>query len=182
MVGRARTAGLGIIVFVALASPRAARAGVELSARLPVGLAIGDGTRFELGLRSDLLYLFDASNLGLGITGEVRSVSFSQRAQEIGAEVAWLERVGGGVSTGPVLDAGFGTAGTRQYLVGRLSYQLRAGFGTERLDYAAASAIFLGARRSVSGREGTEVIVGVEIGGGLIAAWFRMVQSIVNSG
>ena len=183
MVGLARTAGFGIVVVVVLASPRPARAGVELSARLPVGLAIGDGTRLELGLRSDLLYRFDSSPLALGIAGEVRSISFSQRAQEVGAEIAWLEREGSSVSMGPGFDAGFGGEGPRRYVFGRLSYQLRASFGVERLGgYAATTAIFVGARQTVAGPGGTEGIVGVEIGGGLIATWFLMVNAIVHSG
>lgn len=181
MVGLARTAGFGIAFVVALASARPARAGVELSARMPVGVAIGSEKHFELGLRSDLLYVF-GSTLGVGIVGEVRSVSFSQRAQEVGAEVAWVEDVGGGISMGPALDAGYGTQGSRGYAFGRLSYQLRAPLGTDKLAYAATSAIFVGVRQSVSGPAGTEGIVGVEIGGGLIAGWFLMVRSIVNSG
>ena len=102
----------------ALAAPRTARAGVELSARLPVGIAVSDATRFELGLRSDLLYVFD-SGLGLGLNWEVRSVSLSQRAQEVGATIGWMGD-GERISLSPVLDAGYGTQGDRGYAFGRL--------------------------------------------------------------
>jgi len=165
----------------ALAAPRTARAGVELSARLPVGVAVSDATRFELGLRSDLLYVFD-SGLGVGFGGEVRSVSFSQRAHEIGATLAWMGEAGERVSLTPVLDAGYGTLGSRGDLFERLSLQLRARLGTETLRYAATSGIFVGARQPVSGGGGLEGIVGVEIGGGLIASWFLIAAAIAGGG
>jgi hypothetical protein len=181
MVGLTRTAGFGIAFVVALASPRLARAGVELSLRAPVGVAVSDATRFELGLRSDLL-IMSRAGLGLGLVGEVRSVSLSQRAQEIGGAIAWLPDQGGNISLGPVLDAGYGTQGSRRYSFERLSLQLRGRIGTDDLAYAATSGIFVGARQTVSGPGATEWIIGVDIGGGLIAGWFLMVRSIVNSG
>jgi hypothetical protein len=180
MVKVARTAAMGIVLVGLLASPRKARAGVELSVRAPVGVAVGDGTRFELGLHSDLLYL--VGPLGLGVAGEVRSVSLSQRAQEVGAEIAWLPNAGGGISMGPALDAGYGTQGSREYAFGRLSWQLRGRFGTDNLAYAATSAIFVGARQTVSGPGGTEGIIGVEIGGGLIASWLLLGIAIAGAG
>ena len=164
-----------------LAAPRAARAGVELSPSCPVGIAVSDGTRFELGLRSDLLYVFE-SGLGLGLGGEVRSVSLSQRAEEMGAAIAWMGDNAEAISMNPVLDVGYGRQGSRGYAFGRLSLQLRARLGTERLAYAATSGIFVGARQSVSGPGGTEGIIGVEIGGGLIASWFLLVRAIAGSG
>jgi hypothetical protein len=165
----------------ALAAPRTARAGIELSARVPVGVAVSDATRFELGLRSDLLYVFE-SGLGVGFGGEVRSVSFSQRADEIGATLAWMGEAGERVSLTPVLDAGYGTLGSRGYVFERLSLQLRARFGSETLRYAATSGIFLGARQPVSGGGGLEGIVGVEIGGGLIGSWIVLMKAIAGGG
>jgi len=170
-----------LIGTAALAAPRTARAGVELSARMPVGVAVSDATRFELGLRSDLLYVFE-SGLGVGFGGEVRSVSFSQSAHEIGATLAWMGEAGERVSLTPVLDAGYGTQGSRGYVFERLSLQLRARLGTETLRYAAASGIFVGARQPVSGGGGLEGIVGVEIGGGLIASWILLMRAIAGGG
>jgi hypothetical protein len=170
-----------LIGTTAFGAPRVARADVELSARMPVGVAVSDETRFELGLRSDLL-IVSRAGLGLGLVGEVRSVSLSQRAQEIGGVLAWLPDQGGNISLGPVLDAGYGTQGSRRYSFERLSLQLRGRLGTDNLAYAATSGIFVGARQTVSGPGGTEGVVGVEIGGGLIAGWFLLVRSIVNSG
>src|SRR5262245_21288689 len=180
MVGRARIAGVGIVLAATLAAPRAARAGVELSARLPVGVAVSDATRFELGLRSDLLGVFE-SGLGLGLNWEVRSVSLSQRAQEIGATIGWMGD-GERISLCPVFDAGYGTQGDRGYAFERLSLQLRARLGTDSLRYAASSGIFVGARQTVSGPGGLEGIIGVEIGGGLIASWIVLVTAIAGAG
>jgi hypothetical protein len=165
----------------ALAAPRTARADVELSARMPVGVAVSDATRFELGLRSDLL-MVSRAGLGLGVVGEVRSVSLSQRAQEIGGAIAWLPDQGGSISLGPVLDGGYGTQGSRRYSFERLSLQVRGRLGTDDLAYAATSGIFVGARQTVSGPGATEWIIGVDIGGGLIASWFLLVNSIVRGG
>jgi len=164
-----------------LAAPRTARAGVELSARMPVGVAVSDATRFELGLRSDLL-LVSRAGLGLGLVGEVRSVSLSQRAQEIGGAIALLPDQGSGISLGPVLDGGYGTQGSRRYSFERLSLQLRGRLGTHDLAYAATSGIFVGARQTVSGPGATEWIIGVDLGGGLIASWFLLVNGIVRGG
>jgi hypothetical protein len=181
MVGRTRIAGVGIVFAVALAAPRLARAGVELSARMPVGVAVSDATRFELGLRSDLL-MVSRAGLGLGLVGEVRSVSLSQRGQEIGGTIAWLPDQGRHIALGPVLDAGYGTQGSRRYSFERLSLQLRGRLGTDDLSYAATSGIFVGARQTVSGPGATEWIVGVDIGGGLIASWFLLMNAIVGGG
>jgi len=182
MVGRAKIAGVGIVFAVALSAPRLARAGVELSARMPVGVAVSDATRFELGLRSDLLYVFE-SGLGVGFGGEVRSVSFSQRAHEMGATLAWMGEAGERVSLTPVLDAGYGTLGSsRGYVFERLSLQLRARLGTETLRYAASSGIFVGARQPVSGPGGMEGFIGVEIGGGLVATWLLIASAIAGAG
>ena len=179
MLGRHRW----IVLFgiAALAAPRTARAGIELSPRVSVGVAVSDATRFELGVRSDLLYVHP-SGLGLGLTGEVRSVSFSQRAEELGVAIALLPNEGGGIAMGPMLDASYGTQGTRGYASERLSWQLRGRFGTDRLAYAATSAIFVGARQTVSGPGGTEAIIGIEIGGGLIASWILLANAIAGSG
>jgi len=170
---------VGVIAIAGIAAPRSAEARTEINARIPVGVAIGDGARFELGLRSDLLYLFESSHLRLGIAGEVRSVSVSQRAQEVGAAIAKLGDGGGGCWMGPMLDAGFGSEGERRYLFGRVSYQVRVAVpdrGT-RLAHTLSSGIVLGLRRNMSGPGGFEGIIGVEIGGGLIATMARIAQS-----
>ena len=172
-----------MIVVVGIASPRLAAARTELSARVPVGVAFGDGTRFELGLRSDLLYMFESS-LGFGISGEVRSVSFTNRAEEVGAAFAMLEDVGGATSTGLVLDAGLGAEAARRYVHARGAYQLRVRVPWSHSEFACAiaTAIFVDVRRTVSGPGGWEGVAGVEIGGGLIAAYLRTIQAIVQGG
>ena len=179
-----RWSWVGVIALAGAAVPRTAGARTELSLRMPVGVAIGDSARFELGLRGDLLYLFDSSELGVGITGEVRSVSFSTRAQEIGAAFAVLGNVQRGSYMGVVLDSGYGTAGDRRYVYSRAAYHFRVRLPPDNdgVAYALGSAIFVGGRGTVSGPGGMEGLVGVELGGGLIALVWRGMMSIVRNG
>src|SRR5262245_39913202 len=179
---------IGVIVLAGVAAPRAARARAEISLHAPIAVAVGDGARFELGLRSDLLYLFDLmdmdTDLGFGITGEVRSVSFSTRAQEIGAAFAALGYVQRGSYMGAVLDSGYGTEGDRRYVYSRLAYHFRVRIPNDDdgFAYALTSSIFVGGRGTISGPGGLEGIAGVEIGGGLIALIVRGLISIGHGG
>ena len=82
-----------------------------------------------------------------------------------------------------MLDAGLGSEGERRYLYGRVSYQVRVAVpdrGT-RFAYTLSSGIVLGLRRNMNGPGGFEGIVGVEIGGGLIATMARIAQSLGES-
>jgi hypothetical protein len=183
---RPRWHWIGVVVLAGVAAPRAARARSEMSLQAPMGVAVGDGARFELGLRSDLLYLFDSgdTNLGFGITGEVRSVSFSRRAQEIGAAFAALGRVQRGSYMGVVLDAGYGTEEERHYLYSRCAYQFRVRIPNDDrgLAYALTSSVFVAGRGTVSGPGGLEGVAGVEIGGGFAALLLRGLISIALGG
>jgi len=174
---------VSVIALAGAAVPRTAAARTELSLRMPAGVAIGDSAHFELGLRGDLLYLFDSSELGVGITGEVRRVSSSTQAQEIGAAFAVLGNVQRGSYMGLVLDSGYGTAGERRYVYSRAAYQFRVRLSDEDRGaaYALGSSIFVGGRGTVSGPGGWEGIAGVELGGGLIALVWRGLVSIGTS-
>ena len=169
-----------MIVLAGVAAPRLAAARTDISARVPVGVAFGDGTRFELGLRSDLLYGFESTGLGFGITGEVRSVDFSTRAQEVGAAFAALDIIQRGSDMGLVLDSGLGSAGERRYLYSRAAYQFRFRLADDDdgFAYVLGSAIFVGARATVSGPGGWEGFAGLELGGGLLAVLWRGLVSI----
>ena len=173
---------VGLLAAVGIATPRPARADVEVSARVPMGVAVGDGTRFELGLRSDVLYQLEASDLYIGVTGEVRSISFANRAQEI---AAWLDPSFRNCTTGPEVSAGFGTAGPQRYVFGRGSYQFRVSLADHahaRFRYALSGGIFLGLRYALNQPRQFEGIVGVEVGGGLLTTLFLAMKSIVMGG
>jgi len=177
--------GISTLAIAAIAAPRPAAAHTDLSVRVPVGVAFTDGARLELGLRSDLLYFHRSAPLGFGISGEVRSVSFDTRAQEINAAFAALQDDGAATATGLVVDAGYGTDPTRRYVHARSAYQLRVLVPWDEdgaFAYAVASAIFVDLRRNLSGPGGWEGVVGVEIGGGLTALYWRIVASIAAAG
>jgi len=186
MLLRWKWIGIGTLAALAgIASPRPAAARADLSVRVPVGVAFTDAARFELGLRSELLYFHRWAPLGFGISGEVRSVSFETRAQEINAAFALLQDEGAATATGLVLDTGYGTDPTRRYVHARGAYQVRvlvpwAEDGT--FAYAIASAIFVDVRHNLTGPAGWEGVVGVEIGGGLTALYWRIVASIAAAG
>ena len=175
---------IGVIALAGIATPRLAAARTEISARVPVDVAFGDGTRFELGLRSDLLYLFDLTNasVGLGIAGEVRSIDFSTRAQEVGVAFAALDSIQRGSHMGFVLDSGFGAASERRYVYSRVAYQFRLRLPNDDrgFAYALGGGIFAGARATVSGPGAWEGFAGVEIGGGLLAVLWRGLASMLR--
>jgi hypothetical protein len=159
---RSRWRWIGVIAAASVAAPRAAAARTEMSARVPMGVAVGDGARFELGLRADVIHLFDSLDLGLGVSGEIRSVSFSGRAQDIGVAVLLPDEH-------LLLEAGYGTAVERRYVHGRAGYQTRTRLRGDSVAYAFSSGIFVDVRRTVSGPSGWEGVAGIELGGGLLA-------------
>jgi hypothetical protein len=180
-----RSIGISTLAIAAVTAPRPAAAHTDLSLRVPVGVAFDDGARFELGLRSDLLYFHRSAPLGFGISGEVRSVSFDTRAQELNTAFALMEDHGAATASGLVLDAGYGTDPIRRYVHLRSAYQLRVLVPWDEdgaFAYAVASAVFVDLRRTVSGPGGWEAVAGVEIGGGLTALYWRIAASIAAAG
>jgi hypothetical protein len=178
---------LGCVVFAAavVACPGAASAGGEFSLRAPVGASIGGGggTRFELGLRSDLLLRSGEGDLAFGLAGEVSTVGFDYRRQELGLAFQDTPDYGSGVRAGPMLDAGLASDARARYVYGRGSLQVRTSVvGNENFLYALSSAIYLEVRRSISGPAVFETSVGLELGGGVFSAIVRVIGAFGASG
>lgn len=175
---------IAVIAAAGVATSRPAQADVEVSARMPMGVAFGDGRHFELGLRSYVLYQLEVSDLYLGVVGEVRSISFSNRAQEIGVEAAWFDPSFWNCTMGPEVSAGIGSAGPQRYLFGRGSYQFRVALADHHAPfrYALSGGIFLGLRYTLDLPRQFEGIAGVEVGGGFLTTLFLAMKSIVIGG
>lgn len=183
---RAPTA-LGGALFAAmlLACPRRASAEAEISLRVPVGVSVAAQTHFELGIRSDLLWRPGRGDIAFGLAGGVSTVGFDDRRQEIGLALQDTPDYGSAVRMGPMLDAGIGSDARARYVYGRGSLQLRTGMvGNDDFMYACSSAIYLELRRSITGtdRGAFETSVGLELGGGFIAAVMRVIAAFGDSG
>jgi len=93
-----------------LAVPSAARAQGEVSLRVPIGVSIHNGARFELGLRSDLYWRPGGRDVAFGLAGGVSALGwFNERRQEIGLSILDTPSVGRGIRMGLGFDAGVGS-------------------------------------------------------------------------
>ena len=168
-----------------LACPRRASAEGEISLRVPMGVSVAAQTHFELGVRSDLLWRPERGDFAFGLAGGVSTIGFDDRRQEIGMALQVTPDYGSSVRMGPMLDAGIGSDARARYVYGRGSFQLRTAMvGNDDFIYACSSAIYLEVRRSITGADpgAFETSVGLELGGGFLAAVVRIIAAFGDSG
>jgi hypothetical protein len=179
-VRRALSLTLAGALFACARSSHAADDG-EVTVRVPVGVSIQNGARFELGLHSDLTWFPRGGDFGVGLAGGVSELGwFDTRRKQVGLAVLDTPDVGREIRMGLGFEGGLGSDPAGRFVFGRASYQLRVGVLGDRFAYACSSTVFIEARGLTGDRSGFGMSVGVELGGGFLLTALYLLTTWVH--